>query len=243
MKNIVLTTAAVLVTSSVLAQAPVYNRNQSDIHSRLSKLERMAEARSQVNLLRKVHELSAQVQQLTGKLEEQTHEIAQLKRRQNQFVVDFDKRLKETASLKVTTQKTAADNAGNDSRLLSEEGAYQNAYQLIKMGDYDSAIRAFRAFLEMYPDKRYAVNAHYWLGELYLAKRDYAKSEQSFQLIIDNYGKHVKAPDAMVKLGFLFVEQGNTKKASDIFNQVKSKYPKSSAASLAQARLEQMKRN
>ena len=52
---------------------------------------------------------------------------------------------------------------------------------------FNDAITAFQTFLRDYPDGRYAANAHYWLGELFLAvqPQDLEASRQSFTLLLD----------------------------------------------------------
>lgn len=239
-------TAAMLVMAysvSTLANAPVFS--PVDLETRVKKLERMLESRSQVNTHLTIQNLEQEVRSLSGTIEELNYKIAQLEKRQTQFALDFDKRLNQAnPNVSQSSQNSFVPKTTNsDSRLLSEEGAYQNAYQLVKAGDYDGAIRAFRAFLELYPNKPYAVNAHYWLGELYLAKQDYQNSEKEFNWIVNENKEHRKAPDALVKLGFLHFENGNVDKSQEIFNQVIKRYPNSPAASLAKTKLQKIRVN
>ena len=59
--------------------------------------------------------------------------------------------------------------------------------------------------------------------------------------MIDKYPAGDKAPDAMYKQGLSFLALKDRKNARILFELLQSKYPKSSAASMAQQRLAEMK--
>lgn len=245
-KNILCVILSTVMVGTVSANAPVYSPASQE--ARIQKLEKMLNARSQIDTYAKVNKLEHEVRTLNGVIEELNHKIERLEKRQTQFAVDFDNRLNQAVAKPQAFNKQTNSTENNkvdtrDGGMLSEEGAYQNAYQLVKAGDYSGALRAFRAFLELYPSQRYAVNAHYWLGELYLAKQDYKQSEKEFMWIVDKHKEHRKAPDALVKLGFLHFESGDVVKSKNLFTQVIEQYPKSSAASLARAKLQTIRVN
>ena len=68
-----------------------------------------------------------------------------------------------------------------------------------------------RNFLSNYPFGRYAPNAHYWLGELYLVVEppDPELARQNFKLLLDQYSADPKVPDALYKLGRVQFIKGN----------------------------------
>ena len=70
-----------------------------------------------------------------------------------------------------------------------EGDAYRAAYALVRGQQFDQAMPAFQQFLQDYPDGKYAANAHYWLGELYLVVQppDLESSRQSFSLLLSQY--------------------------------------------------------
>ena len=81
-------------------------------------------------------------------------------------------------------------------------GRYRAAYELVRERKLDDAVAVFTAFLADFPFGRYAPNAHYWLGELYLV----------LDLPIPNWHDRVssccsistpdpKVPDALYKPG------------------------------------------
>ncbi len=122
-----------------------------------------------------------------------------------------------------------------------EEAAYQGAYDLVKARRFDDAVVAFREFLTEFPFGRYAPNAHYWLGELYLVTEppDPELARQSFKLLLDQYPNNPKVPDALYKLGRVHFLKGNLDRSSEYLNRVINTYAGHPAAQLAQDFLDQ----
>jgi tol-pal system protein YbgF len=116
-----------------------------------------------------------------------------------------------------------------------EGEAYRAAYALVRGQQFDQAVEAFHQFLRNYPDGRYAPNAHYWLGELYLVvqPQDLEASRQAFTLLVTQYPDNAKVPDALYKLGKVHFLKGSREKAREYLDGVARGYPDSSAANLA----------
>ena len=163
--------------------------------------------------------------------------------------LDLDKRLSAASggapattsgdsSGQVIKGSTGSVSLGGGSEIPGESGAYQSAYSLVRGQKFDQAVDAFNQFLRNYPDGKYAPNAHYWLGELYLVVQppDLESSRQSFVLLLDEYPDNSKAPDAMYKLGKVYYLKGNREKAREYMDRVIRDYgsSNSSAVKLAQ---------
>jgi len=117
---------------------------------------------------------------------------------------------------------------------------YQAAYALVQSHQYQAAISAFEQYLTAYPEGQYAVNAYYWLGELYAHNGHDEKAQQSFKTVINDYSGSSKVADATLKLGVIAVNQKQTKAAQEYFERVIAQYPESSAARLAKQELQRM---
>lgn len=96
--------AAPFFVSDVLARqpAPVIEASgelsmakSSDVEKRLARLERLLENQTLVELMTRMDSLQGEVQQLFGQMEEQTHSIEQLKKRQRDLYLDIDRRLRQ----------------------------------------------------------------------------------------------------------------------------------------------------
>lgn len=259
-KKATLFSTLIVMTSAALAEIPVTRLDTTD-ESRLDRLERIVTARNDVQLLTRLNQMQQEVQMLRGMIEEQTHSIEMLEKRQRALYADLDKRIQK---IKTTSSQTGADgltfvlpdeNDGASASLLpssklnlslSEQvseatmldtSAYQAAYSFIKDKSYIEAVSAFKSFLSAYPESDLVPNAHYWLGELFLLKREHLEAINSFHRVVSDYAAHPKAADAMVKLGIVNLELGKMLEATQIFNQVKTQFPSSAASRIAEARL------
>jgi tol-pal system protein YbgF len=200
------------------------------------------------NLFYQIQQLQQEVMRLNGKVEEQAHELRKLKEQSLQRYVDLDRRLGSSGSTAAATVGAAAAGgaavaapAAATSGAVEEPGeaeAYKAAYALVRGQQFDSAVSAFKKFLQDYPESKYAANAHYWLGELYLVvnPQDLESSRQAFVLLLDEYPDNSKAPDAMYKLGKVYYLKGNREKAREYMDRVIRDYgsSNSSAVKLAQ---------
>lgn len=103
------------------------------------------------------------------------------------------------------------------------------------------AIAGFKTLLERHPRHDLADNAAYWLAEAYFDQRDYQKALTAFRDAVTTYPSGNKAPDSLLKVGYCYAKLGIVASARDVFNQVIEIYPRSEAARLAAARLEEMR--
>lgn len=120
---------------------------------------------------------------------------------------------------------------------VNDQQDYQSAFALVRQRDFNGASESFKRFLDAYPDSPRIPNAHYWLGEIYLAQGLHRPSEQAFVKVITDYPSSRKASDAMYKLGILYKQQGNMEKSLSFMRRVVKEYPDSSAARLAESAL------
>ncbi len=204
--------------------------------------------------------LQEEVMQLRGMIEELSNEVRQLKQRQMDDYMDLHRRLtgggsaaadqaggdekgaatsqsRPAASAKPASTAKASSKATSSSRAKPSSGgaeaeSYNAAYKLLKAGQIDKAVPAFKAHIERYPSGSYTPNSYYWLGEVYLLKNDLEQARQAFTMVSENYPAHRKAADATFKLGKVYHLQGNQQKAKALLEKVASR--SGPAASLAQ---------
>ncbi|GAB3285568.1 tol-pal system protein YbgF [Parahaliea aestuarii] len=206
-------------------------------------------------LVLKVQQLQQEVMRLNGMVEEQAHELRTLKSQNLERYVDLDRRVSElatggavspggaaaagaAAAMADDSTPTVSTGAASVKEQPGEADAYRAAYALVRGQQFDQAVPAFRDFLRQYPGGRYAPNAYYWLGELYLVVQpaDLESSRQNFTLLLEEYPDNAKVPDALYKLGRVHYMKGNREKAREYLDQVVQEYGDSNnaAARLAQ---------
>src|SRR6185437_13841690 len=120
------------------------------------------------------------------------------------------------------------------------QAAYDVAFKALRAGDYVQASRAFRSFIQQYPNQPLTPNAWYWLGESYYVTMNYPVALESFQHLLSQFPQSEKAPDALLKVGYSQLELKQDSAAKASLTGVTTKYPGSKAASLAKERLQRI---
>lgn len=209
-------------------------------------------------LLSRIQQMQQEILQLRGQLEVQAHDLKLLKQQQTAFYQDFDQRLnnmkgnKSSDGLRQTqTDQTAMNQQTPAAKPAPTQVAkqadpqqvaasYEAAYHLIQQKQFTQAVDAMQTFLKNYPNNPYTANAHYWLGELYLAQSETDKAIQEFTTVIQQYPQSTKVAASTLKLGFAYYDKGQTDLAKQELQKVQQQFPDTTSARLAQARLDSM---
>jgi len=210
-----------------------------------------------------VEMLQYELQQLRGQVEELSYHLERLKKDQKQRYLDLDRRIvslstppqaiddsqvsdtkSETGEADLTSAPLGSSIALDQAVVIQEaydpeieKLAYKAAFGLIRERQYDASIEALLTFLNDFPEGVLVGNAHYWLGEVYMVQGDASLAAQSFDYVIREFPGHRKTPDALYKAGVAYQNVGNNNKANQLLQRVLQEYPDSSAARLAQERV------
>ena len=122
-----------------------------------------------------------------------------------------------------------------------ETELYDKSIALYRDGKYEEAIEGFKAFLKTFPKSDRADNAHFWIGESYMAVKQYEQAILAYQEVIKNYPKGNKVPSALLRQAFAFLEIKDQTSAKLLLNRVVKNYPNSSEAKIAQNKLATLK--
>lgn len=122
----------------------------------------------------------------------------------------------------------------------AEKQAYQQAFGLLKAGQYDNAIASFVGFLSQYPNSAYADKAQYWVGEAYYVTRKFDPAIMEYSKLIQAYPDSPKRPHALLKIAYSYDELGQKGEAKAKLQELITSYPGSTAARLAEERLQRM---
>ena len=123
-----------------------------------------------------------------------------------------------------------------------ERAEYEQALAVLREGRYAEAAQAFNGFLASYPGSSYADNASYWLGETYYVTRDFDRALATFKGLTENYPNSPKASDSFLKTGYIYYEKKDWQAARQALEEVVNGYPGTTAARLAEDRLQRMKK-
>jgi len=203
-------------------------------NARFEKIETTS-ARGQIELANSIESLKQELAKLRGQVELLTHEIEEAKKRQKDFYIDLDVRLRkiEQAAVQPQTEKPA----GAAADPAAEARDYEVALNLFKAAKYKEALAAFDAFRKTYPDGGFAASALYWSGQALYQLRDCRKAVESFQKVSATWPNDPKAPDAMLGTAICQQELGDARAGRATLESLVARYPASAAATIARERL------
>ncbi|MFC3908022.1 tol-pal system protein YbgF [Legionella dresdenensis] len=118
-----------------------------------------------------------------------------------------------------------------------EQISYMSAYDLVKNKRYDDALIAMQNFVSQYPNGGYTANAQYWLGELYMVKRNYPEAISHFETVLKQFPASSKAAACTLKIGYAQAASGRKAEARHSLEQVINNYPDTPTAQLAATKL------
>lgn len=202
---------------------------RTEINARVDKLE--AASRGQIELANQIEALKAEVARLRGQVEVLTHEIESTQKRQKDFYVDLDNRLRKLEPQAGTEVKPAAADPAAETR------DYEAALNLFKSGKHKDALSAFLGFIKAYPASPFLPSAHYWAGSAHYQLGEYKKALELFGKLAATWPDDAKAPDALIGQANCQQESGDAKGAKKTLETLLAKYPTSAAATVAKQRL------
>jgi len=122
-----------------------------------------------------------------------------------------------------------------------KEAIYASAYENFRAGRYQEARQEFQSYLKAYPQSEYAANAQFWIAECYFNEKNYEQAVLEYEKVIANYPGSNKLPYALLKQGLAFLQLGDKTSARAIFQTIIKDYPNTNQASIARAKLLEMK--
>jgi tol-pal system protein YbgF len=119
---------------------------------------------------------------------------------------------------------------------------YNEARNDYTQGRYPLAISGFKDVLELDKKGDLADNAHYWMGESYLAQRQHDLAIGEFDKIIRDYPQSNKRPDAYLKKAMTLEDMGRRSEANVMYELVIEQFPKTPQERDARRKLEDLMR-
>lgn len=214
-----------------------------EIERRLAALERIVASGSLVELTMQVDELQRQTADLQGRTESLEYDSEGTAARQRDLYVDLDDRLQNLErSLQTVNVLDGGSLAPGQLPVPggSDRDNYQAAFELLKEQRYEQAGMAFQQFLVSFPESQLADNALYWLAESYYVTDRFDDALKQFQTVISRFPRSRKVPDALLKIGYSNYELQRWDSARGALRRVQEDYPDTTAARLAEQRLNRM---
>ena len=143
-----------------------------------------------------------------------------------------------------TTGTIVTETFESEEKLLPDESPekqYEFAVSFLKVGDYNTAERAFREFIDTNTKHELAGNAQYWYAETFRIRQLFTDAASAYLEGYQKYPKSEKAPINLLKLGVSLVQIGEKDQGCLMITGVEKQYPKANQSVLQKAKYEEKK--
>lgn len=188
--------------------------------------------RNQLDFSNQAEALRSDVARLRGQIEVLLNDMEATQKRQQDFYIDLDNRLR-----KLEGAGTTADTKAPEADPAKEARDYEAALNAFKGGKYREAIASFQSFIQGHPNSELLPNAHFWTASSHFQMKEYQKAADIFAKVAATWPQSQKAPDALLAQGNALGEYGDAKGSKKVLEALVAQYPGSTAAQTAKQRL------
>ena len=219
------------------------------LSSRISKVQADNQLRFQQLEERSFSNVDSETQQLSSVLKKDEKKILPGSS-QPQDLGSISYKDNETTSLTQQTQSIDTNTSIFTEVFQSEEKIlpdvepnkqYEFSTNLLKVGDYNTAERAFKEFVVSNPEHELAGSAQYWYAETFRIRQLYTDAASAYLEGYQKYPKSEKAPINLLKLGVSLVQIGEKDQGCLMITGVQKQYPKANQSVLQKAIYEEKK--
>ena len=233
---------------AVPAQAGLFSDDEArkqiqQLEARMLKLEERAlklesdtdrQNNSLMDLQGQIEVLNREIRNLRGQNEELARGLQDAEKREKDFYVDLDTRLRHFEAKEEATAANADwSAAGTPADAFDpalENRAFEVAYGLFRDGKFADAVASFQEFIGKYPESVHVPNADYWMGNAQFALNDYKGALGTYQGLIKAFPGTPKAADVLFGIAECQRELKQGAAAQKTLKQLVAKYPDSEAA-------------
>jgi tol-pal system protein YbgF len=235
-----LTAAALAAAFSFQAQAGMFDDEEA--RARIEKLRGEAvelskrvdtTSKNQLDFANQFETLKGDISRLRGQIEVLTYELEAAQKRQKDFYVDLDNRLRKLETVATAEAKPAE--AKVDPAVETRD--YEAALTAFRAAKYKDAFNLFATFIKAYPKSSFQPSAHYWAASSVYQTREYVRAAEIFGTVAASWPDDAKAPDALLNQANALAAAGDAKNSRKALELLVEKYPASQAAQGAKLRL------
>lgn len=196
-------------------------------------------SRNQLDFANQIESLRADVARLTGQIEVLGNSLESAHKRQQDFYVDLDNRLRKLEAGSISTPAAAPEGSPAPAKAdpQAEMRDYEAALGLLREGKFKEAQTGFEAFIATHTKSSLLPNAHYWLGSSLYQQKGFLQSAAIFGKLVTHWPADAKAPDALLQQANALVGAKDVNGAIKVLEALVEKYPTSPAVETARARI------
>lgn len=223
------------------AQAGLFSDDEArksvqQVEVRVLQLEAQDKQQTQsvINLQGQIEGLNSEIRKLRGQNEELAHGLQDAEKREKDFYVDLDARLRHFESIEAAAVAKQAEVPAAD---VAEQHDFDAASDLLKAGKQAEASQSLQDFIAKYPSSKRLSEARYNLGNTQFSLKDYRPALTTYRALLKADPETSKAPDVYFNIAGCQQELKAIPQYETTLKLIISKYPDSAAAAKAKKRL------
>jgi len=222
---------------------------RQDLELRVQKVEANNELllSNQLKQSAQLESLRQDLAKLLGQVEVLANDGEQAQKRQKDFYIDLDNRLRRIESTVAQLQQnvtqlqsapaTPAKVEPPPVDPAQESRDYEAAINALRGGKHVDAALGFKLFIKNWPKSGFLPGANFWLGASLIQSRDFEGARDAYAKVAATWPEDVLAADALLGQSNAEQELGDAKASRATLEKLLSKYPASEAAKTAKQRL------
>lgn len=221
------------------AQAGLFDDTQArqrieQLRNEVSTLTQRADTLSgnQLDFSNQMEALRTDIAKLRGQLEIITHDLDAAQKRQKDFYVDLDSRLR-----KLEQPAPTASSEPPETDPAAETRDYEAALNLLKASKFKEAGAGFLAFISAWPQSNLQASATYWGAYAHAQAKDHQQAANLFAKFTTTWPDDERAPNALEAQASSLDALKDSKAAHAVTQTLAEKYPTSEAGKRAKWRL------
>lgn len=182
---------------------------------------------------------NVELSKLRGQNEELVNSLQDAEKRQRDFYVDLDTRIRHFEAVEAAAPPAAPQIPDNTAAIATADGpalenrSYEAAYEFFNAGNHQKAVSAFQEFLKKFPESVHVPSVYFQMGSAYFALDEYRSALDNFQLLIRKHSYSPLVPDAMLGLADCQKTLDDKVSAKKTLQQIIAKFPGSKSADKA----------
>lgn len=221
---------------------------RQDLEVRIQKLEASNELLlgNQVKQNAQLESVRQDIARLVGQVEVLINDADQAQKRQKDFYIDLDNRLRKVESTvsqlqqNITQLQTVATPAKVEPPPVDpaqESRDYEAAIAALRAGKNVDAAIGFKQFIKAWPKSGFQPGANFWLGTALMQAHDLEGARDTYARVAATWPDDILAPDALLGQANAEQELKDAKASKATLEKLVAKYPTSEAAKTAKLRL------
>lgn len=197
-----------------------------------------ASANGQLELVRQLEQLRAELADLRGAVERATQTGSQAKSQQKDLFLALESQIK-TLDARIALLEPQVIKLDDVDVLVApaEKAAFESAQSLLRGSDLAGASRAFDQFRRQYPGSRLMPWVLHAIGNIRYALQQHGPAVEALEELVNEHPSHPRLADAMLTLAASQAESKKVPAARKTLTDLRKRFPNTEQAELASKRL------